>query len=257
MTRSLANFLREYRVINHLLDIWVECSSSDNSNADRAEAANGIADYIVGFYNSIRLHSKFGNLSPNVSSVNRHKKTYQAVRNYLTTAAMRPSKRWVLDKNSHWGSLLEKAEQLKASVRAKVEHPFRVIKCQFGFTKVRYMGLAKNTAQLMTLFALSNVWIARRNLHGTRGRVRRHSGKMPEGGLKRPRDPVQMLWNPVNMQLVFHQMNFKSSTSATAGVLQTFLKRTVMRPDPIVLVFSYFLHTMMQNESLNNLFRYR
>ena len=83
--------------------------------------------------------------------------------------AMRPGKRRVLDKNSPWDSLLEKAEQLKASVRAKVEHPFRVIKCQFGFTKVRYKGLAKNTAQLMTLFALSNVWMARRHLLGTRG----------------------------------------------------------------------------------------
>ena len=83
--------------------------------------------------------------------------------------AMRPGKRRVLDKNSPWGSLLEKAEQLKASVRAKVEHPFRVIKCQFGFTKVRYKGLAKNTAQLMTLFALSNVWMARRHLQGEPG----------------------------------------------------------------------------------------
>ena len=61
---------------------------------------------------------------------------------------------------------MDKAEQLKASVRAKVEHPFRVIKCQFGFTKVRYKGLAKNTAQLMTLFALSNLWMARRQLVG-------------------------------------------------------------------------------------------
>ena len=43
------------------------------------------------------------------------------------------------------GSLLDKAEQLTASVRAKVEHPLRVIKCQFGFTKVRYAGLAKKT----------------------------------------------------------------------------------------------------------------
>ena len=83
--------------------------------------------------------------------------------------AMRPGKRRALNKNSPWGSLLEKAEQLKASVRAKVEHPFRVIKCQFGFTKVRYKGLAKNTAQLMTLFALSNVWMARRHLLGARG----------------------------------------------------------------------------------------
>jgi IS5 family transposase len=83
--------------------------------------------------------------------------------------AMRPGKRWALDKNSPWGNLLDKAEQMKASMRAKVEHPFRVIKCQFGFTKVRYKGLAKNTAQLVTLFALSNLWMARRQLIGAQG----------------------------------------------------------------------------------------
>ena len=49
-------------------------------------------------------------------------------------------------------------------IRAKVEHPFRVIKRQFGYTKVRYRGLKKNTVQLITLFALSNIWMARRTL---------------------------------------------------------------------------------------------
>ena len=77
---------------------------------------------------------------------------------------MRPGKRRALDKQSPWGSLLDQAEQLKASVRAKVGHPFRVLKCQFGFTKVRYKGLAKNTAQLITLFALSNLWMARKRI---------------------------------------------------------------------------------------------
>ena len=52
----------------------------------------------------------------------------------------------------------------KASIRAKVEHPFRVIKRQFGHVKVRYRGLMKNTAQLHTLFALSNLWMARHRL---------------------------------------------------------------------------------------------
>ena len=78
--------------------------------------------------------------------------------------AMRPGKRRALDKKSKLGALLDKAEKLKASVRAKVEHPFRVIKCQFGFAKVRYRGLSKNTAQLITLFALSNLWMARNTL---------------------------------------------------------------------------------------------
>ncbi|WP_372360289.1 IS5 family transposase [Xanthomonas axonopodis pv. poinsettiicola] len=55
-------------------------------------------------------------------------------------------------------------EHFKASVRAKVEHPFRVIKRQFGYTKVRYRGLAKNTAQVLTLFALSNLWMTRKQL---------------------------------------------------------------------------------------------
>ena len=64
---------------------------------------------------------------------------------------------------------LDTVEQTEASIRAKVEHPFRVIKCQFGFTKVRYRGLMKNTAQLTTLFALSNLWMARKHLMGTTG----------------------------------------------------------------------------------------
>jgi IS5 family transposase len=45
-------------------------------------------------------------------------------------------------------------------------HPFRVIKRQFGFIKVRYQGLKKNTLQIKTLFALSNLWMARHKLMG-------------------------------------------------------------------------------------------
>ncbi len=55
-------------------------------------------------------------------------------------------------------------EHLKARMRARVEHPFRVIKRQFGYRMVRYRGLAKNAAQVMTLFALSNLWMTRRTL---------------------------------------------------------------------------------------------
>lgn len=84
--------------------------------------------------------------------------------------AMRPGKRRALDKTDLIDALLDKIEKLKATVRAKVEHPFRVVKRQFGFNKVRYKGLAKNTAQLVTLFALSNLWMARhRIIQGTRG----------------------------------------------------------------------------------------
>ncbi|MEA9808548.1 IS5 family transposase [Xanthomonas campestris pv. raphani] len=62
-------------------------------------------------------------------------------------------------------------EHFKASVRAKVEHPFRVIKRQFGYTKVRYRGLAKNAAQVLTLFALSNLWMKRKQLMPVVGTV--------------------------------------------------------------------------------------
>ncbi len=51
-----------------------------------------------------------------------------------------------------------------AKVRAKVEHPFRILKCQFGHVKTRYRGLAKNRAHLFTLFALGNLFMVRRKL---------------------------------------------------------------------------------------------
>lgn len=64
-------------------------------------------------------------------------------------------------------ALTEQAEKTKASIRSKVEHPLRVPERQFGYAKVRYRGLAKNTSQIVTLFDLSNLWMARRRLMGT------------------------------------------------------------------------------------------
>ncbi len=81
--------------------------------------------------------------------------------------AMRPGKRKLLDKTDPVDALTEQIERIKASIRAKVEHPFRVIKRQFGHVKVRYRGLAKNTAQLHTLFALANLWMVRKRLSGS------------------------------------------------------------------------------------------
>ena len=78
--------------------------------------------------------------------------------------AMRPGKRKALDKSTPMGEIMDKLEQTKARIRAKVEHPFRVIKQQFGHAKVRYRGLAKNTARLTMLFALSNLWMVRKRL---------------------------------------------------------------------------------------------
>ena len=85
--------------------------------------------------------------------------------------AMMPGKRRVLNKDSPLGATLDKLATIKAQIRAKVEHPFRVVKRQFGYAKVKYRGLAKNTANLVTLFALSNLWMVRKRLikMGARG----------------------------------------------------------------------------------------
>ena len=78
-----------------------------------------------------------------------------AVQGVRWQVAMRSGKRKKLDKaGSPIDALMDKIEKSKARVRAKVEHPFRVIKRQFGFVKVRYRGLKRNTLQLKTLFAL-------------------------------------------------------------------------------------------------------
>ncbi|VTU19855.1 Transposase DDE domain protein [Variovorax sp. SRS16] len=78
--------------------------------------------------------------------------------------AMQPGKRRQLDPARKWARLLEKAEQLKASIRTKVEHPFHVIKNLFRHRKTRYKGLAKNEAQLFSLFGLANLITAKRSL---------------------------------------------------------------------------------------------
>ena len=75
---------------------------------------------------------------------------------------------WGVMRKAPKGGLLHPVDaqinRIIAMVRAKVEHPFRVIKRQFGYVKARYRGLAKNRAQLFTLFALGNLFLVRRRL---------------------------------------------------------------------------------------------
>ena len=63
--------------------------------------------------------------------------------------------------------LLKQCERAKAQVRSLVEHPFHIIKNLFKHRKLRYRGLAKNTAQLHVLFALANLVMASRRLNAT------------------------------------------------------------------------------------------
>ena len=79
---------------------------------------------------------------------------------------MKPGKRKQLKENKTWGKLIDQAEKIKSRMRANVEFQFRVLKCQFGYRKVRYKGLMKNTLQIVTLFALSNLFMARKKLMG-------------------------------------------------------------------------------------------
>lgn len=70
-----------------------------------------------------------------------------------------------------WGELVQRIEQLKASIRSKVEHPFHVVKNLFRHKKTRYRGLDKNTKQLFTLFGLANLVLARKWLLGADGPI--------------------------------------------------------------------------------------
>ena len=77
--------------------------------------------------------------------------------------AMRPGKRRVLPKTPD-GRLLDLIETAKAHIRSKGEHPFRVIKQQFGFQKTRLRGMAKNRCKVHVIAALTNLFLARRIL---------------------------------------------------------------------------------------------
>ena len=83
---------------------------------------------------------------------------------------MRRSVRKAIKKNA-LGPARKKLEKAKASVRAKVEHCFHVVKCLFKHRKTRYRGLAKNNAQLFTAFGFANLILARRFLGSAHAQI--------------------------------------------------------------------------------------
>ena len=78
--------------------------------------------------------------------------------------AMRPTKRRALDLGRKLDCLRDQIKTVKARIRAKAEHPFHIIKNHLELKKARYRELAKNTAQLITLFGLANLMIAKHRL---------------------------------------------------------------------------------------------
>ena len=95
-----------------------------------------------------------------------HKRDEHENREVIWQAAARRSTYAKLNKLSLLYKAKRKIEYCKAHTRAYVEHPFRIIKRQFGYVNVRFRGLMKNTAQLTTLIALSNQRMARKQLMG-------------------------------------------------------------------------------------------
>ena len=145
-----------------------------------ADAESGLVHSVVGTAANVADVTQVGQLLHGVENVVCTDAGYTGVekrpehegRKVIWQVAARRSTYKKLDKRSALYKAKRKIEKAKAQVRAKVEHPFRVIKRQFGYTKVRFRGLVKNTAQLVTLFALSNLWMARRHLLATAGEVR-------------------------------------------------------------------------------------
>ena len=101
-----------------------------------------------------------------------HETSVWADKAYVSTeraeAFAGPGKFWGVMRKAPKGAELHPDDayinRLIAKVRARVEHPFRVLKRQFGYIKTRYRGLAKNRAQQFSLFALGNLYLVRRRL---------------------------------------------------------------------------------------------
>ncbi|UYP30948.1 IS5 family transposase [Pseudomonas sp. Z8(2022)] len=110
------------------------------------------------------LHGQENMVAADAGYIGVEKRPEHEGREVIWQIAARRSTYKKLGKSNPLYKAKRKIEKAKAQVRAKVEHPFRVIKKQFGHVKTRFRGLAKNTAQLMTLFALSNLWMARGHL---------------------------------------------------------------------------------------------
>jgi IS5 family transposase len=133
------------------------------------DAASGLVHTVIGTAGNVSDVTQAGALLHGDETVALGDAGYQGVEKRAENigksvkwhVAMKRSKRKALPKNK-LGRLQEKLEHLKASVRAKVEHPFHVIKNLFRHRKTRYRGLAKNTAQLFTLFAFANLVLAGR-----------------------------------------------------------------------------------------------
>ncbi|MFK4136156.1 IS5 family transposase [Pseudomonas luteola] len=136
------------------------------------DAATGLVHSLIGTAANVAdvtqvdqlLHGKESHAVGDAGYTGAAKRPEHAGRNVIWSIAARPSSYQQYGKDSVLYQAKRKIEYAKAQLRAKVEHPFQVIKVRFGHRKVRYRGLAKNTAQLFSLFGLANLLLAKRYL---------------------------------------------------------------------------------------------
>lgn len=94
----------------------------------------------------------------------------ETIRQRAPQANDRTNRRW--RSKLHRNETVREENRLKSKTRSRVEHVFAVIKLKFGFTKVRYRGLAKNLHRLLTTCALANLFTARKLLMAVHGQTR-------------------------------------------------------------------------------------
>ncbi len=160
------------------------------------DAESGLVHTVVGTAANVHdvtqahalLHGEEKTVHGDAGYVGVEKRPENVQRTVGWNVAMRPGRRKRLP-DTVLGRALDKLEQVKARIRAKVEHPFHWVKNLFKHRKVRYRGLEKNTAQLHTLFGLANLFIAKRRLLALEGGVRPNGGglrqKVPDVGENR------------------------------------------------------------------------
>ncbi|WP_265532370.1 IS5 family transposase [Pseudomonas saponiphila] len=166
----------------HLLQNWFSLSDPETKKGNQyffgmkthigADVESGLVHHVHGTAANVAdvtqvaelLHGEENAVYADAGYTGVEKREEHQNREVVWQIAARRSTYSKLSKRSVLYKAKRKIEYLKAQTRAKVEHPFRVIKRQFGYVKVRYRGLMKNTTQLTTLFALSNLWMARKKL---------------------------------------------------------------------------------------------
>ena len=120
--------------------------------------------------------------------------------------------------------LSDQIEEAKTRIRAMVEHPFRVLKREFGDVKTRYRKLKKNEAKLLTLFAMSNLWMVRTKAKGAQKCVHLEPRQMATPKPGRGQSGQKMASNsPAGAPKVRNDLNSAVIGHELLQIVQTFL----------------------------------